>query len=327
MDIFITFLRAVACVVITNAHYEEIYPAKIFANGGLLGDVIFFAVSGYCVYNIKLPFNKWYSKRILRIFPVVWLVTVAYWIAGFYDIHSWNDAFLSFVYPTKFHFVGSIMVLYIIFYIVMSIDFLKNRLGMVILATAMAFLIYYISLYDKSIYAIDVVRNWEIRVLFFECMMLGAWFRHNRDAMMGKVQLWRVVPLALVFLCYMACKLALIKFEFMLPYQILNWVLLFTTLFLIFRFAIGMECAIKKMPKASITLFTFLSTITLEVYIVQYVLIPRLSHVGVFPLNFIIVTATILIFATIAHRLTLMQSVFLRNVVNSIKKRWAENLS
>ena len=47
MVTFITFLRAIAACLITNAHYTGIYPTDLIANGGLVGDVIFFAVSGY----------------------------------------------------------------------------------------------------------------------------------------------------------------------------------------------------------------------------------------------------------------------------------------
>ena len=73
---FIDCLKIIAMALITNAHYENIYPLSIIANGGLLGDMIFFAVSGFCLFNIKDDFLKWYSKRISRIYPSVWLVTL-----------------------------------------------------------------------------------------------------------------------------------------------------------------------------------------------------------------------------------------------------------
>ena len=56
---FIVYLRAICAMVITNAHYEEIYPVSIIANGGLLGDVLLFSISGYCLYNIKTDFIRW----------------------------------------------------------------------------------------------------------------------------------------------------------------------------------------------------------------------------------------------------------------------------
>ena len=53
MIFFITFLRALAACIITNAHYTGIYPTDMIANGGLIGDVLFFSVSGFCLYNVK----------------------------------------------------------------------------------------------------------------------------------------------------------------------------------------------------------------------------------------------------------------------------------
>ncbi len=46
MIFFITFLRALATCLITNSQYTGVYPTDIIANGGLLGDILFFAVSG-----------------------------------------------------------------------------------------------------------------------------------------------------------------------------------------------------------------------------------------------------------------------------------------
>lgn len=41
MIFFVTVLRALAAMIITNAHYVGVYPTDLIANGGLLGDVIF----------------------------------------------------------------------------------------------------------------------------------------------------------------------------------------------------------------------------------------------------------------------------------------------
>ncbi len=45
MIFFVTVLRALAAMIITNAHYVGVYPTDLIANGGLLGDVIFFCMS------------------------------------------------------------------------------------------------------------------------------------------------------------------------------------------------------------------------------------------------------------------------------------------
>ena len=67
MIFFITCLRALAACLITNAHYTGIYPIDLIANGGLIGDILFFAVSGYCLNNVKTLYPRWYGKRIYRV--------------------------------------------------------------------------------------------------------------------------------------------------------------------------------------------------------------------------------------------------------------------
>ena len=82
---FIVILRAIACILITNSHQEEIYPIRILASGGLLGDVIYFAISGYCLYSIaQQSFGRWYFKRLKRVYPPVWITAGTFILNGVY---------------------------------------------------------------------------------------------------------------------------------------------------------------------------------------------------------------------------------------------------
>ncbi len=81
---FIVYLRALAACLITNCHYEVIYPLKIFANGGLLGDVLFFAVSGLTleIYLVQFPIIRFFNTHTR--FPVNFaLCTVSILAAAF----------------------------------------------------------------------------------------------------------------------------------------------------------------------------------------------------------------------------------------------------
>ena len=44
---FISWLRLLATLLITNSHLGNIWPSSALATGGLLGNVIFFAASGF----------------------------------------------------------------------------------------------------------------------------------------------------------------------------------------------------------------------------------------------------------------------------------------
>lgn len=54
MIFFITFLRALATCLISNAHYTGVYPTDLIANGGLIGDVIFLR----CLVIVCITFEE-----------------------------------------------------------------------------------------------------------------------------------------------------------------------------------------------------------------------------------------------------------------------------
>lgn len=61
---FVTVLRALAACIITNAHYTGVYPTDLIANGGLLGDVMFFAVSAFALQKLKSRFRNGMLKGL-----------------------------------------------------------------------------------------------------------------------------------------------------------------------------------------------------------------------------------------------------------------------
>ncbi len=63
MIFFIDLLRALAMALITNSHYTGVYPTDLVASGVVLGDVLFFAVSGFCLSNISFRFTSGISKE------------------------------------------------------------------------------------------------------------------------------------------------------------------------------------------------------------------------------------------------------------------------
>lgn len=73
---FVYWLRAIAAVMITNSHYADIWPISAMAFGGHFGNCIYFFLSGFCLYKIKDSFPKWYLKRIIRVYPAVWIASL-----------------------------------------------------------------------------------------------------------------------------------------------------------------------------------------------------------------------------------------------------------
>lgn len=223
MIFFITCLRALAACFITNAHYTGVYPTDLIANGGLLGDVIFFAVSGYCLYNVQVAFPKWYGKRIYRIYPPVLIMTVIYVGCGAYRLTEHSVGWW-FLYPTYYHFVASIVVLYIPYYFIVKSDFLSEHIFSVMGVIAIIWLFVYCTIYDYTYYHIDAVREPMIRFLFMECMLLGAWFRQNDKKIRSIYKMWHPIATVSSFCVYFTSKFFFSYREDMASFQILNQV-------------------------------------------------------------------------------------------------------
>lgn len=322
MITFITWLRCLAAMLITNAHYTGIYPTDLIANGGLIGDIVFFCVSGYCLTNLRAGFFKWYSKRLSRILPVVILITAVYIIIGQYDFSSYASgtentllywAFSSigiaypkwlswFVYPTYYHFVASILILYVPYYFILKNEYTKKHIPAVMVAIAVLYLAIYLFIYDKSYYHIDTVREPFIRFLFMESMLLGAWFKLN-DAKFrntGKPIIY-VVGTLTSFIAYFASKILLSRGGIS-QFQIANQLIIFALLFFIMRWFSSIDKYLEKAPKWLFAIVNLIAKLTLEIYLVQYVLIDIVREFDLFfPLNWILLTAMIAASAFVLH--------------------------
>lgn len=303
MITFINWLRALAAVFITNSHYEGIYPIDLLANGGLIGDVLFFAVSGFCLCNIKLRFDKWYLKRIVRIYPAVIIITAVYLALGLYKMSTFSFVGVVnwFIYPTNYHFVASIMVLYIPFYIFMSIKRIKEHLPVLLAIVTGVWIAVYVLLYDKSTYHIDTVREPMIRFLYFEAMLIGALFRVNFEKEFQN-RWYNWVLMIMIFLIYFISKLAFSRIDEISEYQIVNQFAILILLYSIFRCFAGIDDILKKSPKKLNKAVDYLSKTTLEIYLVQYGILVPIKELGfVFPLNWLMLTAAILLLSGVLH--------------------------
>lgn len=303
MIVFITYLRALAACFITNAHYTGIYPTDYIANGGLVGDVLFFAVSGFCLYNIRLSFTKWYGKRIIRVLLPVVIITTIYCILGFYRLTPEENLFWWFIYPTNYHFVASIMVLYIPFYFIMKNDILKYNLPILMIGIGVIYFLVYVFWYDTTYYHIDKVREPMIRFLFMEAMLLGAWFRQADT--FYRNQDWKIPAIisGIFFIAYTGSKLIFSKFGVLSPYQFINQIVIFIFLYYFFSLFASLDNKLSSLsPKFKMT-SEFIANLTLEIYLVQYVLIDVIRPLFFFPVNWIILTGGIVLSAYILHRI------------------------
>lgn len=295
--LFIVLMRALAAIVITNSHYTDVYPTDLIANGGLLGDVMFFAVSGFCLANTSGSFPRWYLKRFVRVYTPAWVATLIYMAIGAYVIESPSDITAFFIWPTHWHFVASIILLYIpLFFVSKYVEMnTKNYWRMALGLFALQVLLYF-TIYDNSYYHIDKVREPMIEFIFFQSMLMGLHFRwrglngvkSNRGGYTGLI-----ISVLLTLAIYFASKMLFVKLPTIAPYQLLNQMVLLIALYFLFQLFMTFEGKLKTIENTKLwTCVKFVSDRTLEIYLVQYVILDYMK-IGPFPLNWLILTATI----------------------------------
>ena len=305
---FIVILRAIACMLITNSHQEEIYPIRILASGGLLGDVIYFAISGYCLYSIaQQSFGRWYFKRLKRVYPPVWITAGTLILTGVYGAVSATRVLSLMFYPTHYHFVASILVLYIFFFFLMKFINQKpgeeeKRLKYVAIAIVVVYFVLFYTIYDRSYYHIDNVNSKMIWPLYFYAMMIGLWFRRHVDEYLGKGGFlpWVLTFVFAVF--YFGTKVTLSRGILPASIQWINQLVLLVLLVGIFRCFIGFEDTIKKLPSSVTAPFRFIADMAFELYLAQAVIIPTFNTgKETFPYNLLVTISITFLFAWLVH--------------------------
>lgn len=297
---FINLLKVIAAVLITNSHYTSIWPYSFMAFGGLLGDVLYFAISGFCLADIKESFPRWYLKRILRIYPILWIVNIIGVSVGFFKITSIKTFITLFIYPSYFHFIASIMMLYIIYYFIVKYVLQRISFKVVMVCLSVFYVAIYLLLYDKSYYHIDVVEESMVRFLFLAAMLLGVYFRKYS---ISKNKFLQYIQVLCLFFLYLISKVAFSKISFISGFQIFNVIILYILLWNIFEVAKANENVIQNGGRRFKLFIDFIGAMTLEIYLTQYIIYYICGDRMTFPVNFIVVTVGIIILSYLLHYL------------------------
>ncbi len=305
MSEFIIVIKCLATILITNSHYGNVWPVSFMAMGGLMGNTLFFGASGFCLYEIKQPFVAWYKKRIVRIYPVLWITNIIGLVIGFHNISTFKGFFKLFIYPTYYHFIQSIMILYAVYYVLIYFHKkLRVEIKTLMIVAFVTYLLIYGFVYDKSHYHIDVVEEPMVRFLYLEAMLLGAYYRQKGKSkeigkQIGRKEFGKVV---ICFGVYTVSKLMFSFQESISDCQIINPILLFLTVVCIFDALYRWEFSKKKALESYRIgkIVKYLSEITLEIYLIQYFVIQNISQM-IFPINLVVVSGMIVLAASGVH--------------------------
>ncbi len=318
---FINYLKLIATALITNSHFGSIWPISALAIGGLLGNVIFFAVSGFLLYNIKTNFLKWFPKRFFRVYPALAIFTTITVIVGQYPLNSFKDAFKLFVYPTNYIFLVWLLVCYCIFYFVAYTDRKINKfLETTMVVVFFVWILVYVLFYDKDVYSIDNVNEPFILFLYMESMLTGAWFKKGQKSFLGGVDLASKIFLTIGCLTfYFISKILFSKIEALLTLQIINQFIILITLFSVFDLFISLEQKFKNIPEKINCVVKHISNITLQIYVVQFVIIRYCEKLW-FPLNLVVVISAIIVVATALYYLEVIIRKFIDFLLSKARK-------
>src|SRR5436190_187612 len=115
-------LQCLAAILIANSHLEGLYPHRWMAADGLLGNSIFFLLSGYGLMRSEQQgsraFLPYYTRRLLRIYPALFLVVFAFVFlpSRGWESWTWQSLIDQFIWPGKFGFIQKIVVYYALYY-------------------------------------------------------------------------------------------------------------------------------------------------------------------------------------------------------------------
>lgn len=310
-----TMLRFIATCLITNTHYNNVYPINGLAVGGLLGDVLFFIVSGFVLSKPeKQNFISWYWKRIVRIYPTVIFGGIFYLLTGYVtmDGQTW---FSAFVFPTFFVFAATIILLYIPLYFVNRIKE-KNKYLLIFAIVLTMYLLVYIFAFDKSTYQMN--NTWNLLLIsfpYFLGMLFGGYLR--KFGLKKRNHAWRFAfwVLATIFcVLYFFANYIVRGNKELYSIQIIVPITLLIGLGMLVCAVYSMEESFWKWPSWLLFSVNFVANLTLEIYVIQKPIIGVLENIF-FPLNWILITVSILVCALLLRILINLFTECIRMVI------------
>lgn len=290
---FISILRLLAVLLVINSHCGVFYPSSlsVLGTGGALANAIFFFCSGFTLHlsNKNIGFVRWMTKRIIRIYPSVWifLLFCNLFIGEKYSI----DDFII----TPFWFVNAIFIFYILFYFISK--YIPQRLTLIIGLLCIPYLLTFFFLNDYSVFLIDWVNNgtylhW---YYYFGLMLLGAYCSNHCNTVHNSG-----LKLFITLFLYFTLKFIVKHNESLYLYQVLIPLGLFPICWYIFRFAKKMEPLLHE-GTFLYNMIKRISRLSLDTYITQFSIIAFYQTLNM-PFRLILVFISVILAAEILYR-------------------------
>ena len=295
---FIELLRALAAMLITNSHFDGVYPWNI-SWGGCPGVSLFFVISGFVLAKsvYKEKFFLWWLKKVIRLYISLSIVNIITVLIGFR-----RASVGLFLFPININlwYVPAITVLYILYYFVLR----KMNRGGRVFAIVVAGIVYSVAYCVRYRNEFFVEPEVGFRVLYgFIAMMIGSMiYDHKNDATLkSKRVIWLCLGVAS---CggFLIIKLLLDRVQILMQFQFMTQVSGVAFAVFMILAGLGYETGIQRFMKTwPGRVVELISTCSLEVYLVQFAIINYMKGI-VFPINLILIVALVLLSAYIVHR-------------------------
>jgi peptidoglycan/LPS O-acetylase OafA/YrhL len=124
-----SLLLCLACGLIVNSHLERFWPRSFLAVDGLLGNSLFYLLSGFGIgsslFSRRQRLGPFLARRLVRIYPAVIITVVlfvgiiggrAYAIVNGQSPWTLDEALRLLIWPTPFTYIRNIVAIYLIGY-------------------------------------------------------------------------------------------------------------------------------------------------------------------------------------------------------------------
>lgn len=299
---FVVYIKSLACLLITNSHFNRIWPISAMATGGAIGNALFFMVAGFCLSRVDGNFRSWYGKRLFRLYPQTWMVSL---ITLLFNQEKPCDAIAYlriFIFPTWYWFVGAIALYYAICFAIK-----KNRVNVKIVYCIwlIIYAAYYAYVLDKSHWNVEIDLTNKI-LFYFVFMPLGMGVRErvaNSNSWENDSKsraFWGLLSVGGIGLFYIS-RILLSRNESLLRFQCVQQLFLIVAVVSIFFFFLRCETFLKRNNSFVRRTVDFISSRTLEIYLVQVPILPIVSKLC-FPMSLLLAIGGIGLSADIVYR-------------------------
>jgi peptidoglycan/LPS O-acetylase OafA/YrhL len=234
---FISLLRFLATVAITNSHFGELYPIgySSLATGGMIGNAIFFFCSGYTLYlsivKTKLNSYRWLLKRLFRLYPSIWIFRIFTFLFLGKTLFWFN-----FLIP-GYWFLNAIIIFYILFYFI--VRYFHKYLNWIFgLLFVLCFFNFSLQTFQYQKFIIEQTSNIYYLHYFylFAIMLFGSYCAQKRENLQIRKN-WDIIFSILTIILYYGFKGFVIKLKLWYP-QLIVPLLLILVIFYLYKVSI-----------------------------------------------------------------------------------------